>query len=247
MHKLGKLLAAGLSLGLVAAGLILLPKQPVKAQAPPPLPLVVPVRVVNTPLSVTSTISGTPNVNVANTPLPVTSTITGTPNVNVTNTPLPVTGSVALSGNTAASPLFVQDVDSPARQPFVGTCSASHTNGNITFPCLIAIPTNSELVIQTVSTIYSADPGSATARFELLTCYNHPISGGCGYSSFAELHDDGMEPGYSQGVGTFAWTIYHGVTAFGTYVQCSWQTVNSNPINGLGGECTVFGYLIPLS
>ena len=105
MKKFPKIMLITLGFGLATLLTGFLTSRPTTAQH------VTPVRVTNTPLPVNG------NVTVGNFPATQNVTISGTPNVNVTNTPLPVTGTVSLSGNTAATPLLVRNVDDPARQP----------------------------------------------------------------------------------------------------------------------------------
>lgn len=124
MNKLSKAAPFVVALLIFTVALGLLTSRPVPAQAPPPS---LPVRVVNTPLPV----QGTVNANVTNASIPVTGTVTasiaGTPNVNATvaNT-VAVTGAVAVSSlpNNATSPIYVRDVDNPAREPFSASLCA---------------------------------------------------------------------------------------------------------------------------
>jgi hypothetical protein len=81
-----------------------------------------------------------------------------TVNVDVVNTPLPVTGSVGLSGNTAASPLLVRDVDNPARHRFQQLLTlGSDPNGGGELK--IIVPANQLLVIETVSALFNLPTG----------------------------------------------------------------------------------------
>ena len=70
--------------------------------------------------------------------------------VRVTNTPLPVTGRLSI-GNTAANPLYIRDVDGPARQPFSFFGNCESTSSNICQIRVPAIPAGKRLVLQHVN------------------------------------------------------------------------------------------------
>jgi hypothetical protein len=81
-----------------------------------------------------------------------------TVNVDVVNTPLPVTGSVGLSGNTAANPLLVRDVDNPARHRYQNQVilqNDANGGGELQF----FVPANQLLVIETVSVLFNLPSG----------------------------------------------------------------------------------------
>lgn len=157
MKKMAKILLIGLGFGLVTAVLGLLTSKPTTAQLPPaPLPVV--------------------SVKVTNTPLPV----QGTVNANVTNT-VPVSGTVAVNSlpaislnNNTTSPLFVRDVDNPARQPVLGACDLIQVSGPTFQSCdvhfatdvpafsgFITIPAGYRLVIEYVSGEVDLPTGTA--------------------------------------------------------------------------------------
>lgn len=108
MKKFAKIMLIAFGFGVVTVLIGFLTSMPTTAQRPP---RVEPVKVTNTPLPVTGTVTGT--VNAAQ---------NGTWNVAVTN--LPAIQTVSFNGaqpvsfaNTATSPVFTQDVDN-GRNPF---------------------------------------------------------------------------------------------------------------------------------
>jgi hypothetical protein len=212
VNKLSKILSMGLGFGVVVMALSLIPKPPVKAAVPPP----------------TFTINPIP-VNVQNTPLPA--TISGTANVNVTNTSLPFTGSVALSGNTAVNPLFVRNVDEPARHPFAQSCFG------VSF-CYIHVPAGVELVITSISSTISGAPTQKTEVFQVAT----DTGGFALYPVFATLVDSGVgQPNFTNFLYSAPANLYADP---GSAVTCQWTEPNG--FNPQQGACFVGGYTVGL-
>ena len=125
-----------------------------------------PVTVVNTPLPVsltgTGTISG--NVNAAQ---------SGVWSVGVTNLPavqLAAGTTVGISGgNTSASPIFVRDADDPARNAFVlGLCATSKFQ---TCPA-VTVPVGTRYVIEQVSGECNVGSESSIGGFKLTAQLN---------------------------------------------------------------------------
>jgi len=132
------------------------------------------------PRSVQGANNPTQNVNVTNPSLNVNALqngtwsvgITGTPNVNV-GTPtvmldagstVGISGSVHV-GNPATSPVFVRDVDSPARNPFqVELCSGTSPFCNF-IPNYFNVPTGHEFVVEYVSGKCEGPAGKVSLAF----------------------------------------------------------------------------------
>lgn len=238
MKKLIKALAIGLGFGVLSLVLTPTPIHPQHVVAVNVLNNPLPVKVTNTPLPVTSSISGTPNVNVANTPLPVTSTISGTPNVNVTNTPLPVTGSVSLSGNTAATPLLVRNVDEPARHPYRDHCSVSITPAFFQ-QCTITVPAGEAVVVQTESMEVRANNPGTRFLFDIQT----PVNGPNQPAILQDFPDSGFSLSVSNAsaAATLTAPLIFGP---GATVLCIWtdSTMQGGNINE--ADCTLSGYFV---
>ena len=124
MKKLAKLSLIALGLGIFVAALSTIPSRPVSGAL------------------------GPDRVIVTNTPLPVSGTVNigSMPNVNIGNTP-----NVTISGNTSASPLFVRDVDNPARQPFQIGFPFTMNPATIQVFQSFTVPVGKRLVIEYVS------------------------------------------------------------------------------------------------
>ena len=102
-------------------------------------------------------------VTVLNTPLPT--TVTNTPSVTIRGTP---TVSV---GNTSAAPLFVQNVDDPARQPFARDCIIDTFNASGQGSCSFeAVPAGKRWVIETLSGQISTNAGTKPFSINLQLC-----------------------------------------------------------------------------
>jgi len=151
------------------------------------------VNVVNTP---TVNVGTLPAVNVNS--LPAVSllgtpavTITGTPTVNV-GTPtvnlgagstVGINGSVQV-GNVATSPVFMRDVDNPARQPFQQLLCLAATASSCSVPSSFTVPSGKELVIEYVSGgCVTADASSFVNAAGLHTS----VQGAVGFHFFGNL------------------------------------------------------------
>lgn len=96
-----------------------------------------PVTVVNTPLPVEASITGTISGDVS---------VTNTPEVNVVNEP------TVTVGNSATNPVLIRDVDNPAGQPYAEFRQATIPDGDRNgFAHFSAIPAGKRLVIEYVN------------------------------------------------------------------------------------------------
>jgi hypothetical protein len=102
-------------------------------------------------------------VTVTNVPLPT--TVTNTPAVTISGTP-----AVSVA-NGVATPLFVKNVDDPARQPFARDCAVegfdSLGRGTCSFE---AVPSGKRWVIETMSGQLSLDAGVKPIHIDLQLC-----------------------------------------------------------------------------
>jgi len=139
------------------------------------------VNVVNTPLPVAATISGTPTVNATisgmiGQPLSVSGSVTiaGTPTVNVASTP-PVNvnfpSSIGISGPVSVQnvptpfgpqPLLQQDFENAARSAFSASCQGSGGGLFGVVTCdLITVPPTKIAVIETVSALFQGNAAAS--------------------------------------------------------------------------------------
>ncbi len=146
-------LALTFALGILAIALGLFSTHPAGAAGSAP------VMVTNTPLPVqgTVTVGNTPSVNVANAAVPVQGNVNiGTmPSVNIGNVPAVLAQqsgvwNLSLSGNSAASPLFIRDVENPAhsRLRIERTMHLNSASSFATDEFLTDLPRGSRYVIE---------------------------------------------------------------------------------------------------
>ena len=96
-------------------------------------------------------------VTVANTPLPV----------SVINTSLPIT----IAGNSAATPLFVVDVNNPAQRPFSTDCVADTFDPFGRGSCTLgAVPAGKRFVIEMITGQLQLDAGAKPVSVHLQAC-----------------------------------------------------------------------------
>ena len=171
MKKLKSAVLGVVCVGVLAFGISLLTSTPAPAvPAPPPTPAI-PVTVVNTPLPVQGTVTA-----------------------NIGNAAVPVTGTVAVStlppislGNTETTPMFVRDVDNPARRPVLGSCDMVNAPGGGFQSCNIGfyspsgnfttVPTGSRLVIEYVSGELDLPTGAIPDEFNVRTSLGNAYTG----------------------------------------------------------------------
>ena len=158
MKHYGRIMLLTLGLGLFAVVLLSIPRHPVAAAATPPA---IPVNVENTP---------SVNAHITNSSIPVTGSVNaavaGTVGVNnfpafpstLTGSTVPVSGTVEVSGltlgsvtvaNTAATPVFVRNIDEPGRQPWTGACTTPQSASATSVSCSFGVPSGQDVVIQT--------------------------------------------------------------------------------------------------
>jgi len=154
---------------------------PVRTVLQSTLPLSVLVIAVGAPITSFAVDPGPPgglNVNVVNTPLPIQGTVTGTvtvsgtSSVNVVNTPLPVqgtvTGSVSIT-NPATNPVLVRDVDNPARHAFQQEVDVTFNAGETFVNPTIDVPAGKRLVVEYVSITACLPAGQKLTNAEIRT------------------------------------------------------------------------------
>ena len=239
MKKFPKIMLITLGFGLATLLTGFLTSRPTTAQH------VAPVRVTNTPLPVNGNVTvgnfpATQNVTVGNFPATQNVTISGTPNVNVTNTPLPVTGTVSLSGNTAATPLLVRNVDEPARQPYRDHCSVSITPAFFQ-QCTITVPAGEAVVVQTESMEVRANIPGTRFMIDIQT----PVNGPNQPAILQDFPDSGFSLGVSNAsaAATLTAPLIFGP---GATVLCIWtdSTMQGGNINQ--ADCTLSGYYVTM-
>lgn len=159
MNKFGKLMFAGIGLGILVALLGTIPSRPASAS-----PSGAPVMVTNVPLPVQGT------VNVGNASLAVTGNvgITGTPMVSLAaGSAVSVTNPLDVNSNPI--PLVNRDVNDPALHAYQESCSAAF-NGFDGSGCFFqVIPAGKRLVIQEVDAQVTVDPGVKPVYLRLVT------------------------------------------------------------------------------
>lgn len=171
MKKLKSAVLGIACVGLLAFGISLLTSIPAPAVPAPPATASIPVTVVNTPLSVQGTVTA-----------------------NIGNAAVPVTGTVAVStlppisfGNTETSPMFVRDVDNPARHPVFGGCDLINVPGggfqscNINFYApsgnFTSVPPGNRLVIEYVSGELNLPTSAIPDEFNVRTSLSNAYTG----------------------------------------------------------------------
>lgn len=161
-----------MGLAILAGSLVSFAPQPAGASGSAP------VRVVNTPLPVTGTltanVAGTVNANITNTPLPIAGNITGSVDANVTNT-VNIAGSVGLVDGTTINvgntePIATRAADAPL--DYVQGSKIARFEGN-TFASFDfgAIPAGKVLIVKHVSFQLYA-PTSSTSHFQVAALVN---------------------------------------------------------------------------
>ena len=149
MKKLRSVLLGTLCLCILAVAISLLTSAP--APAAPTVPTI-PVAVMNTPLPVNASISGTPSVNVSSLPAVQ---LSGTPTLNLNSTP--------------GSPLYV-DADRPARNSFSAACDTQNydsTSGQASCT-ILTIPAGRQVVIESVACTAEVAAGQGPAQADLI-------------------------------------------------------------------------------
>jgi hypothetical protein len=106
------------------------------------------------------------NVQVKVNNLAATQTVSGT--VSVSN--FPATQNVSLTGNTATAPIFVRDVDEPARNANVAFLCAQRSTGSTCDP--ITVPAGKRFVIEQVSGQCNVGTDSRIEGFKLTAQLN---------------------------------------------------------------------------
>ena len=102
-------------------------------------------------------------VTVTNVPLPT--TVTNTPAVTISGTP-----AVSVA-NGVATPLFVKNVDDPARQPFARDCVVETFDAAGRGSCSFeGVPAGKRWVIETMSSDLTIDPGVKPVHINLQLC-----------------------------------------------------------------------------
>ncbi len=102
-------------------------------------------------------------VSVTNVPLPT--TVTNTPSVTISGTP-----AVSIE-NSSVAPLFVKNVDDPARQPFARDCLVETFSPTGLGSCSFeAVPAGKRWVIETVSGQIVVDSGRKPFSINLQLC-----------------------------------------------------------------------------
>jgi hypothetical protein len=236
LKKLSQLLLIGLGLGISAVALSTIPSTPASASGGAA------VTVINTPLPVTGSVSaaqsgtwnvgvtGTPNVNVANSP---TVSIGNTPSVNATQTG---TWDVGISGNTSTNPLFVRDIDNPAKQPFVSSCSISFSTPQGNNCQFITVPVGKQLVIEVFAVFIQMQVGDRPVETVLVGTQN-----GSRYVLPYPQSFNGPS-GASD-----AWVVSQPLTrAYADPNTTPFCEVGANPSEAIFANCTISGYLVNL-
>jgi hypothetical protein len=242
LKKLSQLLFIGLGLGIFAVALSTIPSTPASASGGAA------VTVLNTPLPVQGTVgitgsvsaaqsgtwnvgvTGTPNVNVANSP---TVSIGNTPSVNATQIG---SWAVGISGNTSTNPLFVRDIDNPAKQPFVSTCSISFSTPQGNNCQFITVPVGKQLVIEVFAVFIQMQVGDRPVETVLVGTQNgreyvlpYPQS----FNATSGASD--------------AWVVSQPLTrAYADPNTTPACEVGANPSEALSANCTISGYLVNL-
>jgi hypothetical protein len=170
-------------------------------------------------------------------------------NVNVVNTPLPVTGSVnatvnfpssiGISGNSATSPLFVTDVDNPAKQPFTSSCFTELTAGDNA--CIFkSVPAGKELVIE----MFSASIEMVTGR-RPVNALLEGTANGVLYGLFYPLSLNGTTPAPTPPADF--WAVAQPLTrAYADQTTATSCHIFVFGGDGINATCGISGYLVKL-
>lgn len=173
-------------------------------------------------------------VTVTNTPLPT--TVTNTPSVTISGRP------AVRVGNTTATPLFVQNVDDPVRQPFARDCVINTFSSSGLGSCAFgAVPAGKRWVIETMSGQVVVDTGKRPFSINLQLC-------SAGYAT------DNYFPAVFQGTSAFYTGDYFTVNQQVRLYADSTGGCSGAPSFGIGisdttsgsAELTLSGYLVDL-
>jgi hypothetical protein len=238
MKDFGRVLLLMLGLGLFAAILLSPPSHPAAAAADPPS---IPVTVTNTPLPVKGSVSAAVTGTVGAQQSGVWNVgINGTPsvNANITNGSLPISGSVTLTGNTAATPIFTEDVDEPGRHPWASFCGGG-TGSVTTVSCTMSVPAGETVVIQTES-FQDIDNGAVNKVFQQQLSTTCSSCGGANPVMILSMPDNGYGlPGSTESFTTVNNTLY---ASPGTNtITCTLIVPTST---GLTQSCYLTGYWV---
>jgi len=233
MKKLGSILLGTICLCILAIAVGLLTSAP--APAAPVVPTI-PVAVVNTPLAVNASVSGTPTVNVNSLPAVQ---LSGTPTVNLSS--------------TASDPLYV-DADRPARNSFSASCNTQNydsTSGRAS--CTIfTIPAGRQIVIESVAC--SAETPIGQGLQASLMVPNIPFGAAPGSQAFPNyvplamtrqtltVSPDGVEIwALTNQIRLYGAAPTNGSVDIGVLFQASGPSLD--PPQGM--SCVINGYLVP--
>ena len=128
--------------------------------------------------------AGAAPVNIVNS-IPL--SVTGMVGVNnfpatLTGASVPVTGTVGLSGNSAAAPLLVRDVDNPARHPYHDSSGSQCVEVTTCFVSFV-VPANKLLVIESVA-VESDVPTGQKVEVHIDSSFGLPVDFQGTFTSF---------------------------------------------------------------